>query len=49
MLYDFLWDGKPDQIKRRTARNKLENGGIDMIDIENFDKALKLTLGLGKS
>ena len=43
MLYDFLWDGKPDQIKRRTARNKLENGGIDMIDIENFDKALKLT------
>ena len=43
MLYDFLWDGKPDKIKRTIANKKLEMGGIDMIDIELFDKALKMT------
>ena len=43
MLYDFLWDGKPDKIKRHTAKLSLENGGLGMIDIELFDKAMKLT------
>ena len=43
MLYNFLWDGKPDKIKRNIAKQKLENGGIAMIDIELFDKALKMT------
>ena len=43
MLYEFLWDGKPDKIKRNIAKQKLENGGIAMIDIELFDKALKMT------
>ena len=43
MLFDFLWDGKPDKIKRCIAKQKLDNGGINMIDIDLFDKALKLT------
>ena len=43
MLFNFLWDGKPDKIKRKTARNKIEKGGIGMIDVESFNKALKLT------
>ena len=43
MLYDFLWDGKPDKIKRDIAKHKLEKGGLNMIDIDFFDKALKLT------
>ena len=43
MLYEFLWDGKPDKISRNVAKQKLENGGIAMIDIEIFDKALKMT------
>ena len=43
MLYEFLWDGKPDKMKRSIARNKIELGGIGMIDVEIFDKALKLT------
>ena len=43
MLYDFLWDGKPDKIKRDIAKLKLEKGGLNMIDIDFFDKALKLT------
>ena len=43
MLYEFLWDGKPDKIKRNIGKQKLEKGGIAMIDIELFDKALKIT------
>ena len=43
MLFEFLWDGKPDKIKRNIAKQKLERGGINMIDIDVFDKALKLT------
>ena len=43
ILYNFLWNGKPDKIKRKTARNKLEGAGISMIDLELFDKSLKLT------
>ena len=43
MLYNFLWDGKPDKIKRNTAKLNLEKGGLGMIDIELFDKSLKLT------
>ena len=33
MLYTFLWDGKPDKIKRSLAKQKMVNGGIGMIDI----------------
>lgn len=43
ILYTFLWDGKPDKLNRKMARNKLEKGGIGMVDIVLFDKALKLT------
>ena len=43
MLFDFLWDGKPDKIKRNTAKLSLEKGGLGMIDIELFDKSMKLT------
>ena len=42
-FFDFLWDGKPDKIKREIAKLKLEQGGLGMIDIVLFDKALKLT------
>ena len=43
MLYSFLWDGKPDKMKRSLAKQKALNGGIAMIDVSLFDKALKLT------
>ena len=43
LLFDFLWDGKPDKIKRKDAILKFEKGGLGMISIESFDKALKLT------
>ena len=43
LLYDFLWDGKPEKIKRNMAKQKLEKGGLNMIDIDLFDRSLKLT------
>ena len=43
LFFEFLWSGKPDQIKRAVAIQKLEKGGIGMIDLNLFDKALKLT------
>ena len=43
IFYDFLWNGKPDKIKRSVSKMKIDNGGIGMIDVNLFDKALKLT------
>ena len=35
-MYNFLWDGKPDKIKRETITQDYEHGGLKMIDIETF-------------
>ena len=43
LFFDFLWKGKPDQIKRSVATLKLNKGGLGMIDLNLFDRALKLT------
>ena len=43
LIYDFLWDGKPDKIKRSTMTNDYLLGGMKMVDIYNFDKALKVS------
>ena len=43
IFYTFLWNKKPDKIKRDVATLKLSHGGLNMINIFNFDKALKLT------
>ena len=53
MLYDFLWDNKPDKIKRIHISQDYKNGGLRMVNIENFIHSLKLTwrkrLFLGKN
>ena len=41
ILFNFLWDGKGDKIKRTTIINDVEEGGGNMIDIIAFNKALK--------
>ena len=42
LLFNFIWDGKPDKIKReQMCANKLE-GGLNMINIYDFEKSLKL-------
>ena len=43
LLFDFLWNGKGDKIKRKVMINDLREGGINMIDLISFNKALKTT------
>ena len=40
-MYNFLWDGKPDKIKRETITQDYEHGGLKMTDIETFIWSLK--------
>ena len=42
ILYKFLWNGKPDKIKRSVLIAPKEKGGIDMVNIFNSDKSLKI-------
>ena len=41
-LYDFLWNGKGDKIKRTEMINDYDKGGLKMIDIQSFNKSLKM-------
>ena len=43
ILFNFLWDGKGDRIKRDLMISDNENGGLRMIDVKLFNKALKLS------
>ena len=43
LLYNFLWDGKPDKVSRAQICQSYANGGLKMINTELFVKALKLT------
>ena len=36
----FLWDGKGDKIKRSIMIGDYENGGLRMLDLNSFNKAL---------
>ena len=42
ILYNFLWNGKPDKIRRSASNLKYIEGGLNMINIYNFDRALRL-------
>ena len=42
ILYDFLWDGKGDKIKRTTMINSYAKGGLKMLDIQSFNESLKV-------
>ena len=41
ILYNFLWDGKGDKIKRSVMLNEYKDGGLKMLDIQSFNGALK--------
>ena len=43
LLYKFLWNRKPDKIRRSTISLSYMQGGMKMINIHNFDKALKIS------
>ena len=40
-MFEFLWEGKPDKIKRNTIIQNIENGGLKMVDIELCITSLK--------
>ena len=40
-MFDFVWDGKPDKIKREILIQSYENGGLKMTDIDIFIKTIK--------
>ena len=42
IFYNYLWAGKPDKIKRETTCKNYCVGGLKMVNIFNFEKALKL-------
>ena len=42
LFYDFIWNGKKDKIKRKTLCKPLEEGGLNMIDVNVFIESLKL-------
>ena len=41
LFLDILWSGKGDKIKRHVIMRDFTNGGLKMIDIRSFIKALK--------
>ena len=43
IMFNFIWDGKPDKIKRGTLIQDYEQGGLKMIDIENFILSLRVS------
>ena len=43
IIYSFIWDSKPDKIKRSTLIQNYETGGIKMIHIEKFIMSFKVT------
>ena len=43
ILFKFIWDGKPDKIKRCVITSNLEQGGLKMINLSTFISSLKLS------
>ena len=44
LLYQFLWDGKRDKIKRAEMINDYATAGLKLLDIQAFNRALKVYL-----
>ena len=42
IIYAFIWDNKPEKIKRNTLIQKYEADGIKMVDIRKFIQSLKI-------
>ena len=43
MLFDFIWDGKPDKIKRLQFVQSYADGGLKLTDINYFLNAFKVS------
>ena len=40
-MFKFIWNGKPNKIKKETLMRNIENGGIKMVDLRKFIYSLK--------
>ena len=43
LFFNFLWDGKPEKIKRNTLIADFEDGGLKMIHLQQFNAHLKIS------
>ena len=43
MIFDFIWDGKPDKISRKLITQPTNVGGLALTNVELFIKSLKIT------
>ena len=43
MTFNFLWNGKPDRLKRSESYLPVDRGGLNMPDIEFFWSSLKMS------
>ena len=43
ILYKYIWNDKPDKIKRNLINQSYNNGGLKMVNLEKFIKSLKVT------
>ena len=43
ILFEFVWNKKPDKINRKTMCQSYEAGGMKMMDVKDFLSALKIT------
>jgi hypothetical protein len=43
LFFNFIWDGKPEKIKRNTLIADFEDGGLKMIHLQQFNAYLKIT------
>ena len=42
-FFNFIWDGKPEKIKRNTLIADFEDGGLKMIHLQQFNAYLKIS------
>ena len=43
MLFNFIWDGKPDKVQREHVKMSEKNGGLGLVDIKHFWTSLKFS------
>ena len=43
LFFNFIWDGKPEKIKRNTLIADFEDGGLKIIHLQQFNAYLKIT------
>ena len=42
IIFDFIWEGKPPKIKKKTIIGEKHRGGLKVIDFEIMEPSLKI-------